>query len=143
MTRKKRERKQYSETLKARAVKLANASSSSASNVARELGVAEKTLHCHARVGCIRVGVAHRKGAKELVVAIPRIRTSEHGFTFGLNVLKGPRLTLVFRDNGSCVPIARAVKGGHIHFAGIDHTRLRPSEIQQEIVSELCGVEEG
>ena len=45
MTMKKRERKQYSETFKARAVKLANASSSSVSKVAQELGVAEKTLH--------------------------------------------------------------------------------------------------
>ena len=44
MPRKKPNRIQYSETFKARAVKLANQSERSVSEVARELGIAEKTL---------------------------------------------------------------------------------------------------
>lgn len=41
---KKRQRKVYSQTFKARAIKLAQHSDRSVSQVARELGIAEKTL---------------------------------------------------------------------------------------------------
>lgn len=44
MSQKKRQRKTYSQTFKARAIKLAQQSDRSVSQVARELGVAEKTL---------------------------------------------------------------------------------------------------
>ena len=44
MSHKKRQRKIYSQTFKARALKLAQQSDRSVSQVARELGVAEKTL---------------------------------------------------------------------------------------------------
>jgi transposase len=45
MNKKKAQRIQYSETFKARAIKLASASTQSVSQTARELGIAEKTLY--------------------------------------------------------------------------------------------------
>lgn len=81
MTRKKRERKQYSETFKARAVKLASTSSSSVSKVARELGVAEKTLHCWVRadavaqeVGIERLTASEKEELKALRAENKRLR---------------------------------------------------------------------
>ena len=53
MRNKKRQRKMYSETFKARAVRLAKSSTRPVSQVARELQISEKTLHTWVRVAAL------------------------------------------------------------------------------------------
>lgn len=62
---KKTSRTNYSETFKARAVKLAKSSKKSASHVARELGVAEKTLLAWLQVSRVADEASQQQGASE------------------------------------------------------------------------------